>query len=77
MKEQWTYFSDGLQGLALAFEWWWDLLSIPQSCDSLCEYADFWEEISHGWYEEYVWPYDDLFTPGPSPERKLRLRGGR
>lgn len=66
-------FLDGFSGLALAFEWWQVLLSIPQSSDYLCEYVDFWEELGSGWMEQYIWPYDDWFNPIVSPERKLRL----
>ena len=33
---------------------------------------DFWEWISMGWYDEYIYPYDDPWGP-VSPERKLRL----
>lgn len=69
----WTSFRDGLEGLALAFEWWQALLSIPQSSDYLCEYVDFWEELGSGWMSEYIWPYDDCYGPTLSPERKLRL----
>ena len=69
MKE----FSDNFSEASLAFAWWQALLSTPQSCDYLCEYVDFWEELSKGWMQEYIWPYDDRFTPTPSPQRKLRL----
>ena len=64
---------EGLEGLALAFEWWWVLLSLPRSSDYLCEYVDFWEELGSGWMSEYIWPYDDWHSPIPSPQRKLRL----
>lgn len=66
-------FSEGFSEVSLAFEWWWALLSIPRSSDYLCEYVDFWEELSKGWMREYVWPYDDWHSPTPSPQRKLRL----
>jgi hypothetical protein len=33
----------------------------------------FWEVISNGWYNEYIYPYDDLYIPTISKERKLRL----
>jgi len=69
----WTRFWDGFAGLGLAFEWWWDLLSIPQSSDYLCEYVDFWEELNDGWMCMYIYPYDDLFHPTLSDERALRL----
>ena len=37
-------------------------------------YGEFWEALSSGWYDEYIYPYDDIFYGHiPSPERKLRL----
>lgn len=69
----WTSLRDGLEGLALAFEWWWDLLSIRKSSDYRCEYADFWYELNDGWMSMYIYPYDDLYHPTLSDERKLRL----
>jgi len=36
-------------------------------------YGEFWENLSIGWYREYIFPYDDPYTHSPSPERKLRL----
>jgi hypothetical protein len=33
----------------------------------------FFEEINCGWYQMYIYPYDDWFNPSRSPERKLRL----
>ena len=74
MKERWTLFSDGLQGLALAFEWWRDLLSTPRSSVYFySERADFWQELNDGWMSMYICPYDDLYHPTLSDERKLRL----
>lgn len=64
---------EGLEGLALAFVWWRALLSIPRSSDYLCEYVDFWEELNSGWMNTYIYPYDDLYHPTLSDERKLRL----
>ncbi len=69
----WNDFWQSFEGLALAFEWWQALLSIPQSSDYLCEYVDFWEELNHGWMREYIWPYDDMYNPTVSDARKLRL----
>ena len=35
---------------------------------------EFWEATSSGWYDDYIYPYDDVFYGHiPSPERKLRL----
>ena len=42
------------------YQWWeWD--------------RDFWEEINVGWYQMYIWPYDDWFNGNLSQERILRL----
>lgn len=42
------------------YEWWeWD--------------RDFWEEINIGYYENYIFPYDDWYNPTISKERQLRL----
>jgi len=31
------------------------------------------EELNCGWYQMYIYPYDDAYNPTISPERKLRL----
>jgi hypothetical protein len=36
-------------------------------------YGEFWEALSSGWYDEYIYPYDDLYHPHLSDERVLRL----
>ena len=36
-------------------------------------YNCFWEEISIGWYQEYIYPYDDFYYAVISKERQLRL----
>lgn len=33
----------------------------------------FFEELNLGWYEMYIYPYDDLYLPTISEERNLRL----
>ena len=33
----------------------------------------FFEELNNGWYHMYIYPYDDLYIPVISDERKLRL----
>jgi hypothetical protein len=33
----------------------------------------FFEEINTGWYQMYIYPYDDWYMPIISPERKHRL----
>ena len=34
---------------------------------------DFWEALSWGYYEMYIFPYDDCYNPTISKERQLRL----
>jgi hypothetical protein len=34
---------------------------------------DFWEALSWGYYEMYIFPYDDWYNPTISKERQLRL----
>ena len=36
-------------------------------------YGEFWESLSIGWFEEYIYPYDDTYNLTIIPERKLRL----
>ena len=36
-------------------------------------YDEFWMSLSIGWYQEYIFPYDDPYNLTISPERKLRL----
>ena len=33
----------------------------------------FFEEINCGWYEMYIYDFDDWYNPTISPERQLRL----
>ena len=33
----------------------------------------FFEEINNGWYHMYIYPYDDMYIPVISAERRLRL----
>ena len=33
----------------------------------------FFEELNKGWYDEYIFPYDDWYNPSYSNERRLRL----
>ena len=36
-------------------------------------YREFWESLSIGWFQEYIYPYDDPYHLNISPERRLRL----
>ena len=33
----------------------------------------FFEEINYGWYQMYIYPYDDWYHPTISAQRKLFL----
>ena len=60
---KWELFLDGFHNFLYAWE-----------CYDAEEYREFWEALSSGWYDEYIYPYDDIFYGHkPSPERKLRL----
>jgi len=36
-------------------------------------YDEFWEALSYGWMQIYIWDYDDPFNRTISPERKFEL----
>jgi hypothetical protein len=36
-------------------------------------YGEFWESLSIGWMQQYIYDYDDPYNPTISKERKLRL----
>lgn len=67
VKCLWMNFREGFSSFYYAiryrFEYyeWWDFK------------GDFWEEINSGWYQEYIFPYDDLYNPTVSKARQLRL----
>ena len=66
-KQVWAGLQEGFASFNLAiryrfgsYEWW--------------EYdRDFWEELNIGWYQEYIFPYDDWYNAIISKERQLRL----
>jgi hypothetical protein len=35
----------------------------------------FFEELNYGWYQMYIYPYDDMYYPTISEERKKWLGG--
>ena len=35
----------------------------------------FFEELNYGWYQMYIYPYDDMYIPTISEERENRLGG--
>jgi len=64
-QSKWQDFLDGFR----------NVLYILDSYDTIEHFPDdFWESLSYGWCQEYIYPYDDPFQIHiPSPERKLRL----
>ena len=60
----WEHFIEGFQHINYIL----DCYKYPECC-----YDDFWEALSWGWMQEYIFPYDDPYNPYLSPERKLRL----
>ena len=59
---RWELFLDGFHDFWYA----WD-------CYVDGDYREFWEALSSGWYDEYIYPYDDWYFPIISKERRLRL----
>ena len=35
----------------------------------------FFEKLNNGWYQMYIYPYDDMYQPTISKERESRLGG--
>lgn len=70
----WTAFSQSLEEAYLAFVYWGLLLSLDRCDDSYIERREFWEQLSLGWMQEYIWPYDDIYgVTRMSRERKMRI----
>jgi hypothetical protein len=71
MKKIWNKF------MAWAVESCWSVQNVIHFRTDIYEermdYCAFWEEINNGWYQMYIYPYDDWYNPYISPERKLRL----
>ena len=61
---KWELFLDGFHNFWYAWDSYDTIEHFPQ---------DFWEALSYGWMQEYIFPYDDWYNPTISPERKLRL----
>jgi hypothetical protein len=70
----WKDFSESLEEAYLAFVFWALLVSLEECDDSYIERREFWEQLSHGWMQEYIYPYDDIFgVVQKSRERKMRI----
>ena len=37
------------------------------------DYGCFWEELNIGYFQQYIYPYDDFYNAIISKERQLRL----
>jgi len=61
---KWEYFVDGFRNILYILDCYETAEHFPD---------DFWEALSYGWMQEYIFPYDDPFNLTISPERKLRL----
>lgn len=62
IKDKFYFFLDGFQLIPALLSCYFD------DC-----YSDFWEVINTGYYDQYIYPYDDIFNPTISEERKLRI----
>lgn len=61
---KWELFLDGFSNILYILDCYDDSDVYPN---------DFWEALSAGWMEEYIYPYDDIYNRHLSDERKLRL----
>jgi hypothetical protein len=61
---KWQSFLDGFR----------NIYYILDSYDTVEHFPDdFWEALNWGYFEMYIFPYDDWFNPTISKERQLRL----
>lgn len=71
MKKIWNKF------VTWAVESWWawgnGIHFRTDIYEERMDYCAFWEEINSGWYQMYIYPYDDWYHPYLSNERKLRI----
>jgi len=62
---KWEYFLDGFRNVLYILDCYDD--------GDVWGYDEFWESLSIGWFQKYIYPYDDPYNLTISPERKLRL----
>lgn len=62
---KWEYFLDGFRNIYCIIDCYND--------GDEWGYGEFWESLSIGWYQEYIFPYDDPYYPTISQERRMRL----
>ena len=62
---KWEYFLDGFRNILCIIDCYND--------GDEWGYGESWESLSIGWFQEYIYPYDDPYNLTISPERKLAL----
>ena len=62
---KWEYFLDGFRNILCILDCYND--------GDEWGYGEFWESLSIGWMQQYIYDYDDPYNLTISPERKLRL----
>jgi hypothetical protein len=62
---KWELFLDG-------FHNFWNCLDCYNDGDTW-GYDEFFEGLNLGYYQQYIWDYDDPYNPTISKERQLRL----
>jgi hypothetical protein len=60
-------FVDGFRMFLLALEYYDEM----NDCES--SRIEFWEVLSDGWMNTYIYPYDDPFNHSISKERTMRI----
>jgi len=68
---KWELFLDGFDNIGYAINCFVDIHTQPAEYTFIRD--DFFELLSWGWMGEYIYPYDDVYNPYLSAERKLRL----
>ena len=61
---KWELFLDGFHSFWYALDSYDTVEHFPD---------DFWEALSYGWMQIYIYPYDDAYNPTISHVRQLRL----
>jgi len=61
---KWEWFVEGFRNIHYILDCYETVEHFPD---------DFWEALSWGYYQEYIFPYDDCYNPTISKERQLRL----
>jgi hypothetical protein len=65
IETKWEIFLQGFYYIFIALE--------AYNAGHELGYEEFWETLSKGWYSEYIYPYDDLYSLAISEARKTLL----